>query len=94
MLNTIDLMALNAKYQKYRPGVMIKSCPKKMWLFAYTAINETQIKPKREQFKWENIRLVTRTRREYVNLLKKKLSKGGKLTIAELQTETVITKST
>jgi hypothetical protein len=25
MLNTIDLMALNAKYQKYRPAVSLKS---------------------------------------------------------------------
>ena len=62
---------------------------KKRWLFAYTAITETQIKPKLKQFKWENIKLITHTRREYVKLLKKKLKKGAKLTNTELELEIV-----
>jgi hypothetical protein len=88
MLNTIDLMALNAKYQKFRTK-SLKFSAKNQWLFAYTAITETQIKPKREQFKWKNIKMITKTRREYSNLLKKKHSKGGKLTVAELESEIV-----
>lgn len=91
MLNTIDLMALNAKYQKFRPTLTstLKSTPKQKWTFAYTAIAETQIKPKRDQFKWKNIQMITKTRREYSNLLKKKHSKGGKLTAFESETEIV-----
>jgi len=88
MLNTIDLMALNAKYQKFRTK-SLKFSAKNQWLFAYTAITETQIKPKRDQFRWKNIQMITKTRREYSNLLKKKHSKGGKLTVAELETEIV-----
>ena len=53
MLNTIDLMALNAKYHKYRPDIPLKGNVKQWWLFAYNAIIETQIKPKRNQFKWQ-----------------------------------------
>ncbi len=86
MLNTIDLMALNAKYQKYRPQVSLKSDVRKWWKFAYTAITETQIKPKREQFKWRHIKEITRTRREYVNILKKRL-KNQKLSSAESEAE-------
>ena len=89
MLNTIDLMALHAKYQKYRPGLSLKLTAKQKWLFAHAAINNTQIKVKRDQFKWKNIKLITKTRREYVNLLKKKNSKGGKLTSSELENEIV-----
>jgi hypothetical protein len=86
MLNTIDLMALNAKYQKYRPNVPIKENVRKWWKFAYTAITETQIRPKKEQFKWDHIKMITRTRRDYVNLLKKK-HKSGKLSTFEMEQE-------
>lgn len=88
MLNTIDRMTLNAKYHKYRPIVPLKDNIKKWWLFAYNAITETQIRPKRNQFKWEHIKLITSTRREYIKLLKKKM-KSVKLTNAELDLEKV-----
>lgn len=86
MLNTIDRMALNAKYHKYQPNVPLKGHIKEWWLFAYNAIAETQIRPKRNQFKWEHIKLITNTRREYIKLLKKKM-KSVKLTSAELEQE-------
>ena len=89
MLNTIDLMALNAKYHKFRPSVPLKDNCKKWWLFAYNAITETEIRPRRNQFKWKYIRKVTATRREYVKFLKKKL-KSTKLSPAELELEKVI----
>ena len=85
MLNTIDLMALNAKYQKYRPA--LRTNRKLMWKFAYTAITETQIRPKREQFKWEHIKLITKTRRDYVHLLKKKLKTSKALSQADQEAE-------
>jgi len=90
MLNTIDQMALYAKYQKYRPADHEAQAKwKQRWSYAYRAITEGQIRPKREQYKWATIQLVTRLRREYVNLLKKKIVKGAKLTNAELETERV-----
>jgi hypothetical protein len=58
------------------------------WKFAYNAITQTQIRPRRDQFKWERIKLVTKTRREYVALLKKKF-KNGKLSASEIETEKV-----
>ena len=91
MLGTIDQMALYAKYQKYRLPSNVKtehSRARERWLYAYRAITEDQIRPKREQYKWERIKVITRLRREYVNLLKKKI-KGVKLTPAELDTEKV-----
>lgn len=88
MLNTIDIMALNAKYHKYKPNVALKDNVKKWWLFAYDAITDTQIRPRRNQFKWDHIKLITSTRREYIKLLKKKL-KSTKLTTAELELEKV-----
>ena len=60
----------------------------KRWKFAYKAIIESQIRPRIEQFKWEHIKLITQTRRDYVNLLKKKHS--SKLSIAELEAQKVI----
>ncbi|CAF0704730.1 unnamed protein product [Brachionus calyciflorus] len=78
MLSTIDIMALNAKYQKYKPVESLEKKTIQWWRFAYTAIVKTQIEPKRDQFKWERIRLITRTRRDYVNILKKK-AKNQKL---------------
>jgi len=50
MLNTIDYMILSAKYRKYKKVGFIKE-PKQLWIFAYTAINESQIRPKIEQFR-------------------------------------------
>jgi hypothetical protein len=91
MLNTIDFMALNAKYKKFRPQITLKQSPKAFWKFAYVAIIESQIRPKREQFKWDHIKIITKTRREYVNLLKKKL-KAVKLTQIEKDQEKVISK--
>lgn len=93
MLSTIDQMALYAKYQKHRlPAVFstgsTDSRARQRWLYAYRAITEDQIRPKREQYKWSRIQLVTRLRREYVNLIKKKI-KGVKLTAEELDTERV-----
>jgi hypothetical protein len=92
MLNTIDLMALNAKYHKYRPSVPLKSNSKTWWLFAYNSITETEIRPKRNRFKWEYIKQVTSTRREYVKFLKKKM-KSTKLSPNELEQEKVIQNS-
>jgi vacuolar protein sorting-associated protein 13A/C len=89
MLNTIDFMALNAKYQKFKPNVALKNNKKKWWHFAYNAIIETQIRPRINQFKWTHIKLITNTRKEYVKLLKKKMKKGSKLTNLELELETV-----
>lgn len=86
MLNTIDLMALNAKYKKYRPAVALTDSKKAWWKFAYNSIVQTQIRPKREQFTWEHIKLVTKTRREYVQLLKRKL-KSSKMTPGDLELE-------
>lgn len=93
MLGTIDQMALYAKYQKYRVTTTAASDDKHVrarqrWSYAYRALVEDQIRPKREQYKWSRIRLVTQLRRDYVGLLKKKI-KGVKLTSAELETERV-----
>ena len=63
-------------------------CKLNRWLFAYNAITETQIRPKRDQFKWEKIRLINRTRRDYVNILKKK-AKNPKLSPADAKIEAV-----
>lgn len=93
MLNTIDLMALNAKYHKYRPDVPLKGNVKQWWLFAYNAIIETQIKPKRNQFKWQHIKETTSTRREYTKIYKKELSakvNKRQLTNAEIETKQVL----
>lgn len=87
MLNKIDMMILNAKYQKYKPLVPLKTNIKAWWKFAYEAIADTQIRPKIKQFKWKNIKLITQTRRDYVTLLIKKLKKGAKLTVDELNEE-------
>lgn len=100
MLSTIDHMALYVKYQKYRyddrDDHVKPSTPttdsrraRQRWLFAYRAITRDQIRPKREQYKWSRIQLITRLRREYVGLLKKKI-KGIKLTAEELDTERVL----
>jgi hypothetical protein len=89
MVNAIDLMRLNAKYQKYRPDEALKSNPKKRWHFAYNAIAETQIRPKLRQFKWDNIKLIVQTRREYVDLLFNKKTNNGKLNSAQLELEKV-----
>lgn len=58
------------------------------WMYAYRAIREGQIIPKREQFRWSHIKLVTQLRKDYVNILKKKL-KSVKLTTLELEMEKV-----
>lgn len=87
MLNRIDMMSLNAKYHKYKPLVPLKTNIKAWWKFAYEAITDTQIRPRIKQFKWENIKLITQTRRDYVSLLTKKLKKGAKLTTDELNKE-------
>lgn len=97
MFGTIDQMALYAKYQKYRLTTTTTTVAasndkhvraRERWSYAYRAIVQDQIRPKREQYKWSRIRLVTQLRREYVGLLKKKI-KGVKLTSAELDTERV-----
>ena len=61
----------------------------KRWRFAYNALAETQIRPKKEQFKWEHIKLITKTRREYVKVLVSKLKNNGKLTPYEQEQEKV-----
>lgn len=89
MLSTIDQMSLYAKYQKYRKSdEEVANKVRGRWLYAYRAITESQIRPKREQYKWSKIQLVTRLRREYANILKKKI-KGIKLTTAEIEAEKV-----
>ena len=106
MLNTLDQMALTAKYHKYRPMDQMKDAktrwilenlnPEKnlsliifylRWRFAYKAIIESQIRPRIEQFKWEHIKLITQSRRNYVNLLKKKHT--SKLTNVEQEAQKV-----
>ena len=82
-------MRLNAKYQKYRSDARVRSNAKKLWEFAYTAITETQIRPKREQFKWKNIQLITQTRRDYVDLLVKKKVNNGKLSGPDQESQKV-----
>lgn len=89
MLNTIDQMSLYAKYRKFRPtSDEVPNVVKRRWLYSYRAIVEGQIRPKRDQYRWTRIQLVTRLRRDYVGILKKKL-KGGKLTNEEAETEKV-----
>ena len=61
------------------------------WKFGYDSIIKTQIRPERDQYKWENIKLFTKTRRDYTNILKKKL-KSVKLTEKEIEAEQVISK--
>ena len=93
MVNAIDLMRLNARYQKFRPSdEELKTNSKKWWHFAYNAIAETQIRPKLRQFKWENIKLITQTRRDYVDLLVTKKTNNGKLNTAQQELEKVIKK--
>ena len=89
MFNTIDLMRLNGKYQKYRSNLTMASKSKKWWTFAYNAIAETQIRPKLKQFKWGNIKLITQTRRNYIDLLVKKKTNSGKLSSVEMEREKV-----
>ena len=89
MLSTIDQMTLNAKYRKYRPQLNMKNSPRLRWKFAYAAVTEGQIRPKRDQFKWECIRNVTRSRRAYIELIKKRHNKSAKITPADLETERV-----
>ncbi len=89
MLSTIDQMTLSAKYRKYRPLLPMKNNPHLRWKFAYTAVVEGQIRPKRDQFKWECIRNVTRTRRDYIELIKKRHNKSAKITPADLEIERV-----
>ena len=62
----------------------MKSNSKKWWSFAYNAIAETQIRPKLRQFKWENIKLTTQTRRDLVDILVKEKTNNGKLKSDEL----------
>lgn len=91
MLNTIDQMSLYDKYQKFRPSVEeVPNKVRRRWLYSYRAIVEGQIRPKRDQYTWTRIQLITRLRREYVSLLKKKL-KGTKLTNEEIKSEKVLT---
>ena len=90
MLSAIYQMKLNAKYRKYRPQLNMKNCPRLRWKFAYTAVTEGQIRPKRDQFKWECIRNVTRSRRAYIELIKKRHNnKSAKATPTEEETKRV-----
>jgi hypothetical protein len=56
------------------------------WQFAYTALLETQITPKLSQFKWDCMKLIPKTRREYVRIYKNKLI-NGRMTTDEIENE-------
>jgi vacuolar protein sorting-associated protein 13A/C len=85
-MTTIDSMALNAKYQKFKRITDGKKFNK--WLFAYNAIIETQIKPKRDQYKWSHIKQTIDARHQYVTIMKKVL-KSIKLKPDELDAKKV-----
>ncbi|RNA03908.1 vacuolar sorting-associated 13A [Brachionus plicatilis] len=86
MLGTIDYMAQNTKYQKYRIKDNKKKKETQLWQFAFKAIYETVVKPKKEEFKWTRIKLISKTRKEYVNILKKK-AKNPKLSAFDKEIE-------
>ncbi len=58
------------------------------WKFAITAIVETQIKPKMNQFRWDRMKLISKSRKKYTDLYKKKLL-GQKLSTKELEEKQV-----
>lgn len=78
MLNTLEFMKLSVRYRKYRSEIAAKPNSRQWWKFAYSSINETTIKPKLKQFKWENIKKIINTRKTYIELYKKRLS-GAKM---------------
>ena len=88
MINSIDHMRANAKYQKYRPVQHQKLSARERWTFAMTAILESYVRPRREKFKWSRMKKTIDTRREYTKLLKKKIQ-NAKLTEHETASEKV-----
>lgn len=88
MINSIDHMRANAKYQKYRPIQHRKLSARERWAFALKAILESYVRPRREKFKWSRMKSIIDTRREYTKLLKKKIQ-NAKLTERDTAAEKV-----
>ena len=88
MLNTLEFMKLSVRYRKYRSEISAKPKSREWWKFAYHSINETMIRPRFNQFKWENIKKIIRTLKAYTELYKKRLS-GAKMSSFDLNEEEV-----
>ena len=56
LLDAIDRMNLGKPFRKWRPNVPIKGHSKNWWRFAFTAIMETDIKRRTNNWSWNAIR--------------------------------------
>ncbi|OQR79458.1 vacuolar protein sorting-associated protein 13A-like [Tropilaelaps mercedesae] len=89
LADSMNRMWLADKFRKYRPSVPLNKNAKKWWKFAYTAILEEQVRPRRQQWNVDyllgHIRKVKEYRKEYeIKLQTKKESERLKKLEEEL----------
>ncbi|CAF4025677.1 unnamed protein product, partial [Rotaria magnacalcarata] len=88
LLEFQDHISAKLKYIKYRPKTFDKIRQK--WIFACNAIVDEKIRPRRECFKWKNIKTHLENCREYRFIYVQELT--GKITDAQKQRAEVLEK--
>ncbi|XP_054711435.1 intermembrane lipid transfer protein Vps13-like [Uloborus diversus] len=86
LLESLDRMTVASLYRKYRPNVQIANHAKQWWQFAITAVLEEDIRRKRRNWSWDNMKSHLDNCKKYKELYVMKLS-GKKMnheTVAEL----------
>ncbi|KAM4744636.1 intermembrane lipid transfer protein VPS13C isoform 3-T3 [Anableps anableps] len=79
VLESIDLMAKNAPYRKFRPNVPVHSNTKVWWRYAFSSIMEVHIRRLSHMWSWSKIRQHRENLKVYKTAFKTKLLSQNKL---------------
>lgn len=73
VIDNVNRLSVAVAYKKWRPELDVKANARLWWQFAITCILETDIRRKRKNWSWSNMRDHLHKRKKYKELYKKKL---------------------
>ncbi|XP_030622854.1 intermembrane lipid transfer protein VPS13A [Chanos chanos] len=74
LLGSVDMMARNLPYRKYRPEVPVHKNARRWWNYVITGILEVNVKPRVHMWSWQHIRRHRQQVKRYRELYKNKIT--------------------
>uniref|UniRef100_A0A8C1MPF9 Vacuolar protein sorting 13 homolog A n=1 Tax=Cyprinus carpio TaxID=7962 RepID=A0A8C1MPF9_CYPCA len=74
LLGSVDMMARNLPYRKYRPDVAVHTNAHQWWRYVITGVLEVNVKPRLHMWSWEHIRHHRQHVKKYREIYKSKIT--------------------